>query len=242
MSLRLTLISGIQDISAFLPIFGTDQCEKHVGGALEKGFLSAAAAPLSIFGCLGIVKAALSIFVASITWPFNGAQLLRNAGFELQGSPAAMISAAHNNQELEDFQYDVESRFSAFLTEHDIDNTAMGIKYIYASWNRRLLAISLPFGCLALVPYIPIMVTRGAAFPTWFYPFIRALGSVMCSVSAQFVLQIRIKRILQHSRWASVDSMYRVPGGCCCPCCHEIICYWVYRGYLCIGSVDTAAG
>ncbi|KAF7369311.1 hypothetical protein MVEN_00259100 [Mycena venus] len=172
MSLGLTLTSGIQDISAFLPIFGTDQCEKHIGGALEKGFLSAAAAPLSIFGCLGIVKAALSIFVASITWPFNGAQLLRNAGFELQGSGAVMVGAARNNQELEGFQYGVESRFSAFLTEHDIENTAMGIKHIYASWNRRLLAISLPFGCLALVPYIPIIVNRGAAFPTWFYPFI----------------------------------------------------------------------
>ncbi|KAJ7697087.1 hypothetical protein B0H14DRAFT_3905089 [Mycena olivaceomarginata] len=154
-----------------------------------------------------------------------------------------MIGAAHNNQELEDFQYGVESRFSAFLTEHDIDNTAMGIRHIYASWNRRLLAISLPFGCLALVPYIPIIFTRRAAFPTWFYPVIRALGSVMCSVSVQFVLQIRIKRILQHSRWLSFDSMYREPGGYSfCLCYDEDNYFRFYLGSLCIGSVATAAG
>ncbi|KAJ6588780.1 hypothetical protein B0H19DRAFT_1248387 [Mycena capillaripes] len=242
MSLGFTLTSGIQDISAFLPIFGTDQCEKHVGAALEKGFLYAAAAPLSIFGCLGIVKAALAIFVASITWPFNGARLLRNAGFELQGSVAAMIGTSPNNQE-EDFQYYVESRFGTFLTENDIENTAMGIQHVYASWNRLFLATSLPLGCLAIVPYIPFIIDPDASFSTWFYPFIRVLGSVMCSVSAQFVLQIRIKRILRGSKWIPFDSVYReVEGWCCCCCCHEFMCFWVFRGFLCAGSVATAAG
>ncbi|KAJ7914654.1 hypothetical protein B0H13DRAFT_2325104 [Mycena leptocephala] len=57
-----SLVSGIQDISAFLPIIGTEQC--HVGEALEGGYLYAAAAPLSMFGSLGIVKASalLSLF------------------------------------------------------------------------------------------------------------------------------------------------------------------------------------
>ncbi|KAJ7479881.1 hypothetical protein FB451DRAFT_1086446, partial [Mycena latifolia] len=91
-SLGLSLAGGIQDVSAFLPIFGTEQCEAHIGTALEDGFLYAAAAPLSIFGCLGIVKAAAAILFASIDSPkFEGAKILANAGFELCGAAAAMI-------------------------------------------------------------------------------------------------------------------------------------------------------
>lgn len=62
-----SLISGVQNISAFLPILGTEQCEKHVGEALKGGYLYAAASRLSIFGCLGIVKACAAIFVASVS-------------------------------------------------------------------------------------------------------------------------------------------------------------------------------
>ncbi|KIK64745.1 hypothetical protein GYMLUDRAFT_110522, partial [Collybiopsis luxurians FD-317 M1] len=84
-----TFASGIQDVSAFLPIFGTDQCERHLGDALVDGFLYAAVTPLSMFGCLGIVKASLAIFVASISPTF--ARLLRDAGLTLSGSGASMI-------------------------------------------------------------------------------------------------------------------------------------------------------
>ncbi|KAJ7720197.1 hypothetical protein B0H16DRAFT_1793718 [Mycena metata] len=84
-----SLVSGIQDISAFLPIIGTDQCERHVGEALDRGYLYAAAAPLSMFGSLGIVKASTAILVASFS-P-RSAQMLVDAGFKLQGSVAAML-------------------------------------------------------------------------------------------------------------------------------------------------------
>ncbi|KAJ7020389.1 hypothetical protein C8F04DRAFT_1050864 [Mycena alexandri] len=87
-----SLVSGIQDISAFLPIIGTDQCERHVGEALEGGYLYAAAAPLSMFGSLGIVKASTAILVASFS-P-SSAQMLVNAGFKLEGSVAAMLGTA----------------------------------------------------------------------------------------------------------------------------------------------------
>ncbi|KAJ7020390.1 hypothetical protein C8F04DRAFT_1050868 [Mycena alexandri] len=87
-----SLVSGIQDISAFLPIIGTDQCERHVGEALEGGYLYAAAAPLSMFGSLGIVRASTAILVASLS-P-GSAQMLVNAGFKLEGSVAAMLGTA----------------------------------------------------------------------------------------------------------------------------------------------------
>ena len=43
-----TLTGGVQDIAALLPLLGTDQCEKHVGSALEGGYLYAAATPLAV--------------------------------------------------------------------------------------------------------------------------------------------------------------------------------------------------
>ena len=71
-----TLTSGIQDVSALLPLLGTEQCEKHVGSALEGGFLYAAATPLSIFGSLGTVRAGISVLVASISIPKPSLSLL----------------------------------------------------------------------------------------------------------------------------------------------------------------------
>jgi hypothetical protein len=64
-----TLTGGIQDISALLPLLGSDQCENHVGSALGAGYLYAAAAPLSLFGSLGIVKSGISILISSISIP-----------------------------------------------------------------------------------------------------------------------------------------------------------------------------
>ncbi|KAJ7481851.1 hypothetical protein FB451DRAFT_982435, partial [Mycena latifolia] len=84
-----SLVSGIQDISAFLSIIGTDQCERHVGEALEGGFLYAAATPISMFGSLGIAEAAAAILGASISSQF--ARMLADSGFKLEGSVAAMI-------------------------------------------------------------------------------------------------------------------------------------------------------
>ncbi|KAF9259917.1 hypothetical protein L218DRAFT_630707 [Marasmius fiardii PR-910] len=62
-----TLSGGIQDISALLPLLGTEQCERHAGSALDKGFLYAAATPLSIFGSLGVAKTAYVTLIATST-------------------------------------------------------------------------------------------------------------------------------------------------------------------------------
>ncbi|EEB93180.1 hypothetical protein MPER_08204, partial [Moniliophthora perniciosa FA553] len=79
-----TLSSGIQDVAALLPLLGTEQCERQVGSALEKGYLYAAAASLSLFGSLGIVKVAFATLLATIVNPFYGGRWLEDAGFELK--------------------------------------------------------------------------------------------------------------------------------------------------------------
>ena len=59
-----TLTGGIQDIAAILPLLGTEQCSNHVSSALTRGYLYAAATPMSIFGSLGMVSAGLKTLVA----------------------------------------------------------------------------------------------------------------------------------------------------------------------------------
>ncbi|KAJ7908824.1 hypothetical protein B0H13DRAFT_1617163, partial [Mycena leptocephala] len=49
------------------PVIGTEQCERHVGEALDGGFLYAAATSLSLFGRLAIVKAGTAILCASVS-------------------------------------------------------------------------------------------------------------------------------------------------------------------------------
>ncbi|KAJ7482026.1 hypothetical protein FB451DRAFT_1085723, partial [Mycena latifolia] len=151
-----SLVSGIQDTSAFLPIIGTDQCEKHVGEALDRGFLYAAATPLSMFGSLGIVKASTAILVASISPRL--AQMLADSGFKLEGSVAAMIGAPPSgkrdpskrrttrtqNIDLEKDQnehipqYMASQKFQDLLDEQHINKSQLLLKFDYGTWNWHL--------------------------------------------------------------------------------------------------------
>ncbi|KIK55716.1 hypothetical protein GYMLUDRAFT_112006, partial [Collybiopsis luxurians FD-317 M1] len=90
-----TVTGGIQDVSALLPLLGTEQCERHIGSTLDKGYLYSAASPMSIFGSLGIAKAGFSIMLCCI--PNNilgrsGSQWLADAGFVPAGSIASMMA------------------------------------------------------------------------------------------------------------------------------------------------------
>ena len=81
-----TLTGGIQDIAAFLPLLGTEQCSIHVSSALTRGYLYAASAPMSIFGSLGVVSAGFRTLVACFAFgDIEGAKILGNMGFEPQG-------------------------------------------------------------------------------------------------------------------------------------------------------------
>ncbi|KAJ7115192.1 hypothetical protein C8R44DRAFT_552365, partial [Mycena epipterygia] len=117
-----SLVSGIQDISAFLPHLGTDQCEKHVGEAPKGGYLYAAASPLSLFGCLGIVKASATILCASFSLKL--AQMFADAGFNLEGSTAAMTGASSEKEKdsnQKDVQYIAGQKLLELIQEQHIN-------------------------------------------------------------------------------------------------------------------------
>ena len=87
-----TLTGGIQDIAAILPLLGTEQCSVQVSSALTRGYLYAAATPMSIFGSLGVVSAGFKTLVACLSFRgIEGAKILGNIGFEPQGENLSLI-------------------------------------------------------------------------------------------------------------------------------------------------------
>ena len=112
-----TLASGIQDVAALLPLLGTDQCERHAGEALLKGYLYAAISPVSIFGSLGLVKAAFAVWLASITYPFFGGRWLDDAGFSTPGSVSSMVTISKGTG-----RYGAEVAVERLLKEQNISD------------------------------------------------------------------------------------------------------------------------
>ena len=125
-----TLTNGIQNVSALLPLLGSEQCERHVGSALGKGFLYAAATPLSIFGSLGVVKTAFATLLATVTTPFCGAQWLDDAGFGTLGSVSSMVTIAKGGAE-----YGAEVKFVKLLEDQHIDDLDLVEDVEWSGWQ-----------------------------------------------------------------------------------------------------------
>ncbi|KAJ8096412.1 hypothetical protein PM082_011575 [Marasmius tenuissimus] len=206
-----TISKGIQDIAALLPLLGTDQCERHVGEALQKGYLYAAATPLSIFGSLGIVKVSFATFLATMTRPFHGGNWLDDAGFGTTGSVASMVTLERGTK-----RYGAEARLERLVTERHIDpkmisnvewfgwRTARGglgvgiLRSYLLSWNLCLVLTSALASTFALVPYVYLLRNQGDSLP-WLFPSLRTSGSFLCAVSVQLALQLRIRQITTSS-------------------------------------------
>ncbi|KAL0068373.1 hypothetical protein AAF712_004451 [Marasmius tenuissimus] len=204
-----TLSSGIQDVAALLPLLGTEQCERHVGTALEKGYLYAAATPLSIFGSLGIVKTAFSTLLATTTRPFHGGSWLDDAGFGTTGSASSMVTLVKGTQ-----QYGAEVQLQRLMEEQHIDDPEliadiewfgwerkknagdMALSLLPAlSWNVALILTSLLSSLVSISPYLYLIHNSWGSATLWLFPLLRSFGALLCVVSIQFALQIRIHRI-----------------------------------------------
>ncbi|KAK1217659.1 hypothetical protein PQX77_019685 [Marasmius sp. AFHP31] len=221
-----TLSGGIQEVSALLPLLGTEQCEQHVGTALDKGWLFAAAAPLSIFGSLGIVKTAFATLLATTTGPFYGGRWLSDAGFSTTGSVSSMVTLVKGTK-----QYGAEAQLQQLLKEQHIDdpelvkeidwfgwrwrrkNTTDGSNDSIAggtgsakfpsslklSWNASLILSSMVSSLVAITPYLFLIHNDWGGATLWLFPILRSFGSLLCVVSVQLALQNRIHRITMTS-------------------------------------------
>ncbi|KAK1233781.1 hypothetical protein PQX77_003044 [Marasmius sp. AFHP31] len=211
-----TLSGGIQEVSALLPLLGTEQCERHVGTALEKGYLFAAAAPLSIFGSLGIVKTAFATLLGTTTKPFYGGWWLSDAGFGTTGSVSSMVTLVKDTK-----QYGAEVRLQRLLKEQHIDDLELvkGIErfgwrrknvldvtdknstdgssvklppFMNLSWNTSLILSSMVLSLVGVTPYLYLIHNHWGRVLLWLFPVLRSFGSMLCVVSVQLALQIRI--------------------------------------------------
>lgn len=200
-----TITGGIQDISALLPLLGTEQCEKHVGSSLDRGFLYSSVTPISIFGSLGIVRAAFNILVASLSIPqyrLLGAKKLSDGGFTPNGivAPVIAMDPAHPQRFL------AESRLESMLADEHIENvedltvsSGTGIAW----WNSLLVLFTVVIAAAGLIPYIVIIrhshhSSGKFLFSSgWGFPICRVAGSVLCVNAAQFLMEIRILVLLK---------------------------------------------
>jgi hypothetical protein len=190
-----TITGGIQDISALLPLLGTEQCEDHVSSALTKGYLYAAATPMSIFGSLGMVRAGFKTLVANISiprWNIIGAQKLANAGFKPQGANLSLIMLDPNNGA----NYLLETRLGTLLEELHIDDPdKIKPRSKCGQWNVWMIFSTAFFCTLSIVPYIHLIQSGSNNLHIslrWAFPTIRAIGGFLVATSIQFLLQNRI--------------------------------------------------
>jgi len=200
-----TVVGGIQDISALLPLLGTEQCEEHVGSALEKGFLYSSVTPISIFGSLGIVQAGFNILVASTSihkFNFLGAKELKNGGFNPKGDVAPMIAFDRKHPR----RFLAESQLETMLAAEHIqkaENLTVSWKPGIFWWNFNLSLFSVAFASFGLLPYIALIRESNHPngipflFTGWGFPVLRVLGSVLCVIVSQLLIQMRILVILK---------------------------------------------
>ncbi|KAH9487357.1 hypothetical protein JR316_0001431 [Psilocybe cubensis] len=183
-----TVVDGIQEISALLPLLGSEQCEEHVGSALYKGFIYVCISPISIFGSLGIVKAGFNVFLASLNiqpMRFLGAKKLIDGGFRPKGSVAPLIALdpEHPNRFL------VESKLEKMLADENIDNVGnLTVSWDEGNlmWNLKLVLFTLLSAPLGLAPYLFFILkprdletsTDPFLLAGWGFPIIRILGSI----------------------------------------------------------------
>jgi hypothetical protein len=212
-----TLTGGIQDIAALLPLLGTNQCEKHVGSALEGGYLYAAATPLSIFGSLGIVKIGISVLVSSISIPkpsfsfkltpypklsvtfhsrrWLGARILDNAGFKPVGTVAPLIA-------MDGTRYSAETRLMEILKEKHIeDPECLSVEWKSAEWNVMLVLCIMVAAVCSVIPYIALISPHfrpSVVHSPWIFPLLQTVGGSLAAVCCQFLIQSRVISLMKN--------------------------------------------
>ena len=190
-----TLISGIQDIAAIIPLLGTEQCSIQVSSALTQGYLHAAASPMSIFGSLGVVRAGFKTLVACFSFrSIEGAKLLGNMGFEPQGENLSLIMFEAGKGK-NTGRYIIESRMDDLIKELNIDrNRITGISHKSAFWNVKMMATTALLCAISITPYIFLNLAANNLnkSTTWVFPVLRSTGGFITATLIQVLIQQRV--------------------------------------------------
>ena len=190
-----TLTGGIQDVAAILPLLGTEQCSVQVSSALTRGYLYAAATPMSIFGSLGVVSAGFKTLVACFSFgDIEGAKILGNMGFEPQGENLSLIMVEAGKGKNAG-RYIIETRMDELIKELNIDeNRITGVSHKSASWNVKMTATTAFLCAFGIAPYIYLNLGANNLknSTTWVFPVLRATGGFITATLIQLLIQRRI--------------------------------------------------
>ncbi|KAG6916636.1 hypothetical protein DXG01_006056 [Tephrocybe rancida] len=200
-----TLVGGIQDIAGFLPVLGTGQCEEHIGSALSRGYIYAAASPISVFGSPGVILAGIKTLAASVSiprWGFFGAEVLDDAGFKPAGDSLSLILMDAKSRK----RCLAETRFDELLDKLQVKNLhvhdlpRINVMMKTSEWNFKLFLSTAVLSCLGIVPYIQINSQRNnilSLFNRWAFPLSRMIGTFLVATFIQIVIQRRLLSILR---------------------------------------------
>src|SRR3984893_3652218 len=194
-SFGATITGGVQNIAGLLPLLGTQQCEEHIGSALTKGYLYAAATPMSIFGSLGVARAGFKTLIACTsgrTW--SGAKILANMGFEPKGINLSLVMIDTDDK---DGRHLAETRLDELLKELHIDKSRLTVSHKCTRWNVTMILLTALLSSLSIIPYIHINVEGSnlTHFSQWTFPILRALGGFLTASMMQIVIERRISRL-----------------------------------------------
>jgi hypothetical protein len=194
-----TLTSGVQDISALLPLLGTEQCENHAGSALKNGYIYAAATPMSLFGSLGLARAGLKAFIASVSIPrlhLCGAQWLADAGFTSQSTNLPLIMMKGDDRA----RYRAEADLDDLVGKMDIEVNRLTVSKKCWQWNFRMAILTAFLSALGLMPYVHLILRGQSTLPQivqWIFPAIRVFGGFLVATTIQIVTQSRVVKIVK---------------------------------------------
>ncbi|KAF8064863.1 hypothetical protein FPV67DRAFT_158337 [Lyophyllum atratum] len=198
-SVGTTLTAGIQDISALLPLLGTEQCEQHIGSALTHGFLYVAATPMSIFGSLGMARAAFKGLMASISsHRFIGASKLQDAGFAASGTNLSLImmDPSHRRRHL------AETRLDSLLEALHIDDVErLAVVTSCSKWNVKMFLLTAVFSIIGLAPYIHLNLDKRHNLPLktrLVFSITRVVGGFLTATSLQILIERRLVALLKN--------------------------------------------
>ena len=190
-----TLTSGIQNVAAILPLLGTEQCSIQVSSALTRGYLYAAATPMSIFGSLGVVTAGFKTLLACFSFGnFEGAKILGNMGFEPQGENLSLIMVEAGKGKNAG-HYIIEARIDVLIKELNIDrNRIIGVSHKSAAWNIKMIATTALLCTISIAPYIYLNLAPNSLNTStrWLFPVLRATGGFITATLIQLLIQRRI--------------------------------------------------
>ena len=251
-----TLTGGLQDIAALLPLLGTEQCAEQVSSALTRGYIYAAATPMSIFGSLGVVIAGFKTLIACFSLgDIEGAKILGNMGFEPRGENLSliMVGAGNAGKGTSTGRYIIETRMDELIKELNVDkNRITGVSHRSVAWNIKMVATTALLCAFSIAPYIYLNLGANSLTKstTWVFPVLRATGGFITATLIQILIQRRItklshqylvKRDLLHNRDVGAPDelgdtkKYRIDA-------RRIAPTWLLLSFLFIGLVASVVG